>query len=353
MKTKILLQTAVLLLLSAGVVYAGGAKHGKKNWTCNDCSAECLKNPYAKGCPDICKSPDCQMSCDKCPATCKQHPGAPGCPEICKDVQCQSCSDCTPECKKNPADPSCPDICKDIKCFTCEDCSVECVINPQGKDCPAVCADLNCNPCDKLPKDCPATCKDNPNDPEKCRPECKDVPEKCLMAPVEAPVEQKDKDPETATERGPLRFIGDIGYFKQTDPADYVFGRVGAEWSPFAAGSRFENVSFLGMIGVAPQVNGDDGDDALLLDVFANYNWKAGNVDGWVGLGLGGWITSGDVDDDSGDTDIDVMANVGARVYGDPQAFNISAFLEIRSAVDEFDGLSEYGRFGAGLRFKF
>jgi hypothetical protein len=374
MKVKMLLQTAALLLLSAGLAQAGGTKFGKKHWTCDDCSAECLKNPYAKGCPDVCKSPDCQASCNDCPAECKQHPGAKGCPEICTDIKCQSCEDCTPECKKNPTDTSCPDICKDMKCYTCDDCSVECVIDPTGKDCSPVCADLGCNVCDKFPKDCPASCKDNPNDPEKCRAECKNVPEKCLLPKgtcddcSQACKDGTEKDPDACkscpqeclpelppvveTER-PFKFVGDLGYFKQTDPADYIFGRFGVEYSPFATGSDFENISFLGMIGAAAQVNGADGDDALLLDVFANYNWKAGDVDGWVGLGVGGWITSGDVEDDSGDTDIDVMANIGARVYGDPKDFNVSLFLEVRSAVDEFDGLAEYGRFGAGVRCKF
>ncbi len=106
------------------------------------------------------------------------------------------------------------------------------------------------------------------------------------------------------------------------------------------------------MIGGAVQAGGTDGDDALLADVFAQYNWS-GPFDGFVGLGVGGWITSGDVDDDSGDTDVDIIANIGARVYGDPKDFNVSVFLEARSAVDEFDGLAEYGRFGAGLRFEF
>ena len=354
MKTKMVLQTAALLLLSAGVAHAGGSKFGKqqKNWTCDDCTPACLQNPYDKGCPDICKSPACQNSCESCPASCKQQPGAPGCPEICSDIKCQSCSDCAPECKTSNAPATCPDICKDIKCYSCNDCSAECIANPAGPNCPpaSICGDLECNICDKLPKNCPAACKDNPDDPAKCPAECKGVPEKCLLPP---PVTQEEEKPETKVDLGPFRFLGDVGYYKQTDPADYVFGRIGAEWSPFAAGSRFEQISFTGMIGAAAQVKGDDGDDALLLDVMANYNWQAGDVNGWVGLGLGGWITSGVVDDDSGDSDLDMIVNAGARVYGDPQAFNVSAFLEIRSAVDEFDGLAEYGRFGGGLRFKF
>ncbi|MGR0482486.1 MAG: hypothetical protein ACTFAL_14085 [Candidatus Electronema sp. V4] len=368
MRTKVLLAAAMLLLLSAGAALAGG-KH--KKYTCDDCSSDCLKNPYGKGCPSVCRSPECQeASCDSCTPECKKNPSAAGCPEICKDIKCQSCGDCTPECKKNPADPSCPDICKDIKCYTCDDCTADCIINPSGPGCSSVCADLGCNVCDKFPKDCPGSCKEHPDDPAKCPAACKGVPDQCIAAkqitcddcppscndnPEQCPSECKELNchPKPESQAGPLRFVGDIGYFKQTDPADYAFGRIGAEWSPFAAGSGFENVSFLAMLGVSAQVGGDDGDDALLLDVFAQYNWKAGDVDGWVGLGLGGWITSGDVDDDSGDTDIDVMANVGARVYGDPNAFNASLFLEIRSAVDEFDGLAEYGRFGGGLRLKF
>ncbi|MCW5198747.1 hypothetical protein VU06_03250, partial [Desulfobulbus sp. F3] len=141
-------------------------------------------------------------------------------------------------------------------------------------------------------------------------------------------------------------------YLKQTDPADYVFGRIGAEWSPVTGSRRFENVSFLGMIGVTPQIMGDDGDGSLLLDVFANWNWQAGNADGWLSLGLGGWLTSGGKDD-SADSDLDIIANAGVCIYREPTAFNISFFLEARSAVDEFDGLAEYGRFGAGLRCKF
>lgn len=367
MKIKLLSQAAMLLLLSA----ATAAHAGGKKYTCDDCSDECLQNPYSKGCPDICKSPDCRTNCDDCTPECRSNPYTPGCPDVCKNVECQTCSDCSDECKKHPDGAGCPDICKDIRCYSCDDCSAECLLHPDGPDCPPACGDLDCNICDKYPSNCPADCRDDAAKPENCPDECKDVPDQCLPElpeeppkPVvtcdDCPVECKDNPescpqecqtldcwPEEPKVESKLRFIGDLGYYKQTDPADYAFGRVGVEY-PLT-----ERFSVLGMVGVAGQVKGDDGDDALMLDVIAQCNWKAGDVNGFAGLGLGGWITSGDVDDDSGDTDIDIIANVGARVYGDPKAFNASVFLEMRSAVDEFDGLAEYGRFGAGVRFQF
>jgi hypothetical protein len=355
MKRKML--AVLLLVLSAGAAQAGAPS---KKMTCDDCTPECLKNPYGKGCPAICREPECQTSCDNCAPECRKNPYKSGCPEICKDVKCQTCDDCTPECKKNPAAEGCPDICKDIKCYTCDDCSAECVINPDGKDCPPVCGDLNCNVCDKFPKDCPASCKDNPDDPEKCPPACKGAPEKCLLEkkvtcddcppecednPEKCPAECKDLGcyPEKKHDLG---LVADFGYFLQSDPADYLFGRIGAEYK------LSKQFSVLGMVGGAAQIDGTDGDDALMLDVTAQYHWT-GPVDGFFGLGLGGWITSGDVDDDSGDSDLDLIANLGARVYGEPDAFNVSCFLEMRSAVDEFDSIAEYARFGGGLRFKF
>jgi hypothetical protein len=364
MKIKVLSQAAMLLLLSATIAHAGG-----KKYTCDDCSDECLKNPYAKGCPDICKSPDCQMNCDDCTPECLRNPYTPGCPDVCKNVECQSCSDCSDECKKHPDAEGCPDICKDIKCYSCDDCSVECITHPDGPDCPPACGDLNCNICDKYPKDCPADCRDDAANPDKCPAECKDVPDQCLPeAPQkvvtcdDCPIECKDNPegkncpsecqelncwPEEAKTEHKFRFIGDLGYYRQSDPADYIFGRFGVEYP------LNEKFSVLGMLGVAGQVKGDDGDDALMVDLIAQYNWELGGIDGFTGLGVGGWITSGDVDDDSGDTDLDLIANIGARVYGDPDAFNTSVFLEMRSAVDEFDGIKEYARFGAGVRFKF
>ncbi|XCN71512.1 MAG: hypothetical protein Q3M24_14455 [Candidatus Electrothrix aestuarii] len=349
MRLKVLAQGAVFVLLSTGVAFAGG-----KAYTCDDCSDECLENPYGKGCPSVCKDPACQASqasCDDCSDECKMNPYSPGCPDICKDISCQSCEDCTPECKMNPYGEGCPDICRDIKCYSCDDCSVECIENPEGENCPPVCDELGCNICDKFPTDCPESCVDDTKDQEGCPAECQGVPAECLPTDV---VDDTDTDEIEDTEAdlaiGPLRFVGDLGYLRLSDPADYLFARLGVQYSPFA-GTSLENLSFLAMVGAAPKLDGSDGDDALLIDVFAQYNWS-GAFDGFVGLGLGGWITDNDSDLDSDDSDLDVLANIGARVYGDPNAFNISVFLEARSAVDEMSDIDQYGRFGIGLRFQ-
>jgi hypothetical protein len=263
-------------------------------------------------------------------------------------VACQSCSDCTAACKKNPFGETCPDICRDISCYTCDDCSVACIENPDGKDCPPVCDELGCNICDKFPSDCPESCAAGAEDAEDCPEGCQGIPEECLAegGPDAPPVPDDGEGSGAKT----LRFIGDLGYLRLSDPADYLFARLGVEYSPFTDTS-LEDVSFLAMVGAAPKVSGSDGDDALLIDLFAQYNWSE-SFDGFLGIGVGTWISSGDDNPDSEDTDIDFLANIGARVYGDPDDFNISVFLEARNAFDELDSISEYGRFGIGLRFQ-
>jgi hypothetical protein len=154
----------------------------------------------------------------------------------------------------------------------------------------------------------------------------------------------------------PLRFVADAGYLHQTDPADYLLLRAGIE-APLS-----NRLSFLAMVGGAPHLSGEDGTDAFLVDFMLQYDWfrfMFGNEwsNTFVGIGLGGWITSDD-DDDNGhvedkDTDVDLIANIGARIAGRPDTFNTSLFFEARSGLDELDTLGEYGRFGAGLRFRF
>lgn len=137
--------------------------------------------------------------------------------------------------------------------------------------------------------------------------------------------------------------IVDLGYYRQFDPANYLFGRVGIEY-------RFtEEFSILGLVGGAPQVEGIDGESAFLADVLAEYKFSRYFID----LGIGAWITDGDDDLETEDSDLDIIAAFGARVYGEEEGFNASVFLEVRSAVDEMDGLIDYGRFGLGVRFRF
>ncbi len=164
-------------------------------------------------------------------------------------------------------------------------------------------------------------------------------------APVakEATPVQETPDRETTGAVGPFRFVADAGYLHQFDPANYAFVRFGFEYE------CSEQLSFLAMMGGAPKVHGADGKSAALFDFLAQYSWS--HV--FAGVGLGAWITSGDDDLDTEDTDIDIIANIGARIYGEPDAFNTSLFLEARSGIDELSDFSKYGRVGVGLRFRF
>ena len=150
----------------------------------------------------------------------------------------------------------------------------------------------------------------------------------------------------------PVRFVADMGYLRLSDPADFGFGRIGVEYA------FNQRLSFLGMIGGAAKADGSDGDDAWLIDFMLQYNMFFMQVaDRWnpvfLGFGLGGWMSDGDDDIASEDSDIDIIAQIGTQVYGHPDSFNTSVFFEARSGIDETDELSKYGRFGAGLRFRF
>lgn len=138
--------------------------------------------------------------------------------------------------------------------------------------------------------------------------------------------------------------LADIGFFRQFDPGNYVALRVGYEYR------LNESLSLVGLIGGFPQVQGNQGASAFTVDGLLNYRWAQRF---FAGVGIGGWITGGDQDLDAEDSQVDMIANIGVRIYGDPEAFNTSLYIEGRSAFDEFDDISKYGRFGVGLRFQF
>jgi len=141
-----------------------------------------------------------------------------------------------------------------------------------------------------------------------------------------------------------MRFIGDLGYYRQFDPSNYLFGRVGLEY-------KFtDQFALLGMIGGAPEVHGKDGGSAFLADLLAEFSFASRY---FVDLGVGGWITNGDSDLPGENSQLDMIAGFGARVYGEPEQFNASLFVEARSAFDEIDEMGRYGRFGLGVRFRF
>lgn len=136
------------------------------------------------------------------------------------------------------------------------------------------------------------------------------------------------------TRRG--HFVADIGVMHQPDPATYLPMRVGYDF-------RFtDTFSLLGMVGVAPVIDGHDDDDSLMADVTANFHHQRM----FFGGGVGVWHSS--MDDR-----LDLIVNAGYRLYGDPNQFNIALFIEGRGAVDQLDELNDYGRLGVGLRFQF
>lgn len=147
----------------------------------------------------------------------------------------------------------------------------------------------------------------------------------------------------TVTGSSRFGFLADAGYFRQYDPANHLFARVGMEYR------INEDFSLLGMVGGAPHIHGLDGKSAVLIDGLGEYHWSSY----FVNLGVGGWLTDGDSNNDAENSQLDLIASAGARVYGEPDAFNASLFIEVRSGVDEIGDLVDYGRFGLGVRLRF
>ena len=110
-----------------------------------------------------------------------------------------------------------------------------------------------------------------------------------------------------------------------------------------------QKFSVLGMIGGAPVISGDDGANAFTLDVLANYSWSRV----FIAAGIGAWITDGDNDLEGENSQLDLIGDIGARIYGEPDAFNVSLFGEVRAGADELDKMHRYARYGVGLRFRF
>jgi hypothetical protein len=179
------------------------------------------------------------------------------------------------------------------------------------------------------------------------------VVEKPVIQKVEVPVIQEVEVPKCCPPcKYPIRFVADLGYWRQSDPADYGFGRLGVEYA------LHQRLSFLVMAGGASKVDGDDGYNAFIMDFLTQYNLFFLRVgEDWrpvfLGFGVGTWMTDGQVGVDTEDSDVDIIAQIGTQLSGSQDGFNTSLFLEARSAIDETDALSEYGRFGIGLRFRF
>ncbi len=172
------------------------------------------------------------------------------------------------------------------------------------------------------------------------------------MPPPPPPVAKPTPKPEPVAEPEPepmvvaapaFGWLLDIGYLYQRDPANYLFARGGIEY-PFN-----DDLSIIGMLGIAPRVEGEDGKTAFLADVLLNYQYDKFFFAG----GLGAWLSGGDSDLDTEDNDLDLILELGYQFYEKPEKFKLSGFVEARSAVDEMSDFDMYGRVGAGLRFRF
>ena len=171
------------------------------------------------------------------------------------------------------------------------------------------------------------------------------APEAVPPAPMPAPVAVTPA-PMPAPEAVPLAsisaakrlggFVADAGFLYQFDPASYLFGRIGYEFP------LIDKLSLLAFVGGAVRVHGEDGGSAFIADAILDYHW-------WnrlsFGVGAGFWSGDGG--------QLDLIANLGVLVFGNPNSFNGTLFLEARSAVDELDRLHDEGRFGLGMRFRF
>jgi hypothetical protein len=131
--------------------------------------------------------------------------------------------------------------------------------------------------------------------------------------------------------------IVDVGFSYQKDPASYLFVRMGYEFP------LVDKLSLIASLGGYFRIHGYDGGSAVIADAILDYHW-------WnrlsFGLGAGYWWTR-----DEGQ--MDLIANLGILVYGKPDSFNSTLFLEARSEVNEMDNLHNLGRFGLGIRFRF
>ena len=131
---------------------------------------------------------------------------------------------------------------------------------------------------------------------------------------------------------------GGLGYAHIFDPADYIFGRVGYEIPlPWVDG-----LHLLGMIGGFAKVDGAANSSAFVADLTLNYHWL-GPLS--FGFGLGYWS--------GGDGQMDLIANLGCKVFDDILGTKGELFIEGRSEADQLDELSARGRWGAGLRLRF
>jgi len=140
----------------------------------------------------------------------------------------------------------------------------------------------------------------------------------------------------TAVSAFKLPLVFDAGFSRQNDPASYLFARVGYEIP------LYDKLSLIGFLGGSFRIGGEDGGSAFIADAMLDYHW-------WnrlsFGLGAGYWSGDGG--------HVDAIVNIGYLLFGETDRFNGTFFVEGRSAFDEMDKISDQGRWGLGMRFRF
>lgn len=185
-----------------------------------------------------------------------------------------------------------------------------------------------------------------PPAPAPAAPEKVAAPPAIAPAPLPAPAAPPAPAPVTketvpaasvaAASAFKLPLVLDAGFSRQNDPASYLFARVGYEIP------LYEKLSFIGFLGGSFRIGGEDGGSAFIADAMLDYHW-------WnrlsFGLGAGYWSGDGG--------HVDAIVNIGYLLFGETDSFNGTFFVEGRSALDEMDKISDQGRWGLGMRFRF
>ncbi len=156
------------------------------------------------------------------------------------------------------------------------------------------------------------------------------------------PAEQPAVEPVDQAEFKHLRTIFDLGFMYQRNAATYLHLRFGAEYRVD------KNLSFIGLLGGTPKLGDTDGASAFTVDLLANYSWDRF----FVGAGFGGWLSSGNDGNHPENNKVDAIINAGYKLCGDDNN-NREIFVEVRSALDEFDHFNRYNRVTGGLRLRF
>jgi hypothetical protein len=127
-----------------------------------------------------------------------------------------------------------------------------------------------------------------------------------------------------------------VGLSRQPDPANYLFARVGYEL-PLTG-----KLYLQGFLGGSVRWMGNDGGSAFTADALFDYHWLDR-----VSIGAGAGFWSGN------DGQIDLLADLGYRISGNPDGRNLSLLFEARLPADDLGDADKFGRYGLGLRFRF